>query len=177
MFGFLRDSALPTLPQLSSLCKKEGHHFINLHLIYLRADDFGIWIWKYSIILHLSEAEIMVSLEHDILYMGIVNSKSVFIHSNKITSAMDLFLMAYICGSLWGWGERDKMKDMHKIYNMLSRDGEWGQPGGIVVKFMHSTLGAQGSRVEILGVDPHTVHQAMLWQHPTNKIEENWHRS
>ena len=42
-------------------------------------------------------------------------------------------------------------------------------PGGVVVKFVYSASGAQGSPVQILGVDLHTAHQAMLWQHPTQK--------
>ena len=39
-----------------------------------------------------------------------------------------------------------------------------------------SVLVAWGSPVHILGVDLHTAHQAMLWQHPTYKTEEDWHR-
>ena len=41
-----------------------------------------------------------------------------------------------------------------------------GQPGGTVVKFAYFTSTALGSRVRILGMDPHTAHRAMLWQHP-----------
>ena len=51
-----------------------------------------------------------------------------------------------------------------------------GQPRGVVVKFAHSISIAQGSQVQILGMDLHTAHQAMLWQHPTYKIEEDWHK-
>ena len=47
---------------------------------------------------------------------------------------------------------------------------------GIVVKFPCSTLVAQGLRVQIPGKDLHIAHQAMLWQHPTYKVEEDWHR-
>ena len=54
------------------------------------------------------------------------------------------------------------------------RTGGW--PGGIMVKFAHSTSAAQDSGVWISGVDLHTAHQAMLWQHPTYKIEEDGHR-
>ena len=50
------------------------------------------------------------------------------------------------------------------------------RPGGTVVKFVHSSSVAQSSQVPILGVDLHTAHQAMLWWHPTYKIEEDWHR-
>ena len=51
----------------------------------------------------------------------------------------------------------------------------WGQPSGIVVKLACSALAAWGSGVRMLGVDLHTVHQAMLWWRPTYKIEEDWH--
>ena len=44
----------------------------------------------------------MVSLESHILFKGIVNYKLVFIHSDKITSLMNLFFMAYIFRSSWG---------------------------------------------------------------------------
>ena len=53
------------------------------------------------------------------------------------------------------------------------------QLGGVVVKFACSASSARGLPVWIPGVDPRcgpsTAHQAMLWQHPTYKIEENWH--
>ena len=51
-----------------------------------------------------------------------------------------------------------------------------GQPDGVVVKFAHSALAAWGLQVWILGADLCTSHQAMLWRHPTHKIEEDWHR-
>ena len=44
-----------------------------------------------------------------------------------------------------------------------------------VVKFVYSASVAWGSQVQILGTDLHTTHQAMLWRHPTYKIEEDWH--
>ena len=47
------------------------------------------------------------------------------------------------------------------------------QSGGIVVKFGCFTLVAQGSWVWIPGAD---LHQAIGWQHPTYKIEEDRHR-
>ena len=57
---------------------------------------------------------------------------------------------------------------------LLDKKGKcWGWPGGVVVKFVCSALAAQGSRVQIPGVDLHTTHQAMLWQHPTYKREED----
>ena len=49
----------------------------------------------------------------------------------------------------------------------------WGQPGGIVLRFTHSTSAAQGSQVQIPGADLHTAHQAMLWRHPTYKKWRN----
>ena len=51
----------------------------------------------------------------------------------------------------------------------------WGEPGGVVVKFAHSASVAQGSPVLRQGVDL-TPYQAMLWQHPTYKMEEDAHR-
>ena len=49
-----------------------------------------------------------------------------------------------------------------------------GQPSGLVVKFVHSALGTQGSRVWIPGMDLRTTYQALLWWHPTYKIDEDW---
>ena len=45
-----------------------------------------------------------------------------------------------------------------------------------MVRFMGSASVAQGSWVQILGMNLHTTHQATLWQHPTYKTEEDWHR-
>ena len=42
-----------------------------------------------------------------------------------------------------------------------------GPAGGIVVKFGALLRWCRGSPVQILGVDLHTIHQAMLWQRPT----------
>ena len=39
-----------------------------------------------------------------------------------------------------------------------------GQPSGVVVKFAHSTLVAQGLRIRNPGMDLGTAYQAMLWQ-------------
>ena len=54
-----------------------------------------------------------------------------------------------------------------------------GRSSGTVVKFVCTSSAAWGLWVQILGMDPHTTHQtthqAMLWQHPTYKIEEDWH--
>ena len=35
-----------------------------------------------------------------------------------------------------------------------------GQPGGVAIEFAYSASVAQGSRVQILGVDVHTAYQA-----------------
>ena len=59
---------------------------------------------------------------------------------------------------------------------LLRKGTFWGWPSGIEVKFMLSVTVAQDSQVQILGADLCTVHQAMLWWHPTYKIEEAWHR-
>ena len=45
-----------------------------------------------------------------------------------------------------------------------------------MVKFVCSTLVAQSSQVQNPGEDLHTAHQAVLWWHPTYKVEEDWHR-
>ena len=51
-----------------------------------------------------------------------------------------------------------------------------GEPGGVVVKIVPSASVAQGLWVWIPGMELHTTHQAMLWQHPTYKIEADLHR-
>ena len=51
-----------------------------------------------------------------------------------------------------------------------------GWPSGVLVKFAHSASAAWGLPVQIPGADLHTTCQAMLWQHPTYKMEEGWHR-
>ena len=43
-----------------------------------------------------------------------------------------------------------------------------------MVKFTPSALVAQGSQVHILGMHLHSPHQAMLWQCPTYRMEEDW---
>ena len=52
----------------------------------------------------------------------------------------------------------------------------WGRPSGIVVKFVFSASVPRLLLVQILCVDLHTAHQAMLWGHPIHKVEEDWHR-
>ena len=52
----------------------------------------------------------------------------------------------------------------------------WGPASGVAVKFMCSALAGRGSWVWIPGMNLRITHQAMLWQHPAHKIEENWHR-
>ena len=57
---------------------------------------------------------------------------------------------------------------------MRNKEAGWrGWPCGRVVKFMRSTLAAQGLLVQILGMDLHMAHQAMLWQHPTQKSQND----
>ena len=65
---------------------------------------------------------------------------------------------------------------MHCKSNTIKMNQFWGQPGGVEVKFACSTSAAWGSWVQILGADLHTAYQAMLWQCPTSKIEEDWHK-
>ena len=64
------------------------------------------------------------------------------------------------------------------IYNLLSCGVTYnkrlkmplsGWPSGVVIKFTCSTLVAQGSQVQIRGVDLHTAHQAMLCSIPHTK--------
>ena len=45
---------------------------------------------------------------------------------------------------------------------MDSRTSSQGWPGGVVVKFVHSTSVAWGLQVQILGADLHIAHQPML---------------
>ena len=46
----------------------------------------------------------------------------------------------------------------------------------IVFKFPCSASAVKGLQVQMPGGDLHTTHWAMLWQHPTYKIKEDWHR-
>ena len=46
----------------------------------------------------------------------------------------------------------------------------------MVVTLVCSALVGLGLQVQIPGVDLYTTHQAMLWQCPTYKIEEDWQR-
>ena len=43
-----------------------------------------------------------------------------------------------------------------------------------MVKFTHYASAPWGFQVRILGLDLRTARQAMLWQHLTYKIEEDW---
>ena len=73
------------------------------------------------------------------------------------------------------WGiENRGMK--YKLKVLCQKCGERGQPGGIVVKFMHSASVVQGSQIWILGADLHTTQQAMLRWRPKCRVEEDWHR-
>ena len=69
-----------------------------------------------------------------------------------------------------GAGKRRKRTlNRRQIKNNKNR----AQPSG---KISCSTTVAQGLWVQIPGMDVHPAHQAMLWWHPTYKIEEYWHR-
>ena len=65
---------------------------------------------------------------------------------------------------------------MNKLNQANLKKVVGGWPGGVVVKFVHSTLVAQSSRVWIPSEDLHATYQATLWWCPTYKIEEDWHR-
>ena len=76
-------------------------------------------------------------------------------------------------------GIRNKLNNtMRKQKDLEQRSENYfgGQASGIVVKVVCSASAAQGSQVQIPGTDPYTAHQAMLWWHPTYKIEGDWHR-
>ena len=66
-------------------------------------------------------------------------------------------------------------RDVNGILGLIKRWARGG-PGGIVVKFAGSASAAPGSRLWIPGEDLCTTHQAMLWWHPTDKMEGGWHR-
>ena len=51
-----------------------------------------------------------------------------------------------------------------------------GHPSGVMIKFVPSTSVAWGLWFQIPDVDLLTAHQAMVWQHPIYKVEEDWHR-
>ena len=50
-----------------------------------------------------------------------------------------------------------------------------GQPGGTAVKCAHSALAAQGSPVQILGVDMASLGTPCCGRCPTYKVEEDGH--
>ena len=58
---------------------------------------------------------------------------------------------------------------MRALVLIFKRKLTWGLVSGIVVELVHSALAAWGSQVQILGVDLHTTHQAMLWWCPIYK--------
>ena len=69
---------------------------------------------------------------------------------------------------------------LHPNYHSLNKlqtieSTKRGLSGGVVVKVTCYTWVARGSWVWIPDVNLHTAHQAMLWQHPTYKKEEDWH--
>ena len=68
------------------------------------------------------------------------------------------------------------MKILKYVFITEQKNEVQGQPRGIVVKFAHSPSVARGSQVQIPGADLHTICQAILWQHPTHKMEGDCHR-
>ena len=70
-----------------------------------------------------------------------------------------------------------RLEEYYKYFNFeLVFKNSWGLAPWLRAKFAHLTLVAQGLLGQILGTDLHTTHQAMLWQHSTCKIKEDWHR-
>ena len=51
----------------------------------------------------------------------------------------------------------------------------WGRPGGTVVKCARSASSAQGSPVQILGVDVAPLGMPCCGRRPTYKVEEDGH--
>ena len=56
----------------------------------------------------------------------------------------------------------------------LKRGKLRGWPSGAVIMFTRSASAAQGSKVQILGMELHPPHQAKLRRHRTCKTEEDW---
>ena len=69
------------------------------------------------------------------------------------------------------WAEAEARVGLPELKRIMR-----GWPCGIVVRFVHSTSMAWGLQVQIPGTDLQTAHQVMLWQCPTDKTEEDWHR-
>ena len=57
----------------------------------------------------------------------------------------------------------------------ILKDEFRGQPCGLVVKFSALHLGGLGLWVWILGMDLHHWLDT-LWQQPTYKVEDDWHK-
>ena len=60
---------------------------------------------------------------------------------------------------------------VHEVFLKKQR----GQPGGMVVKFTHSTSGTQGSQAQMLGVDLATLIKPRCGSVP-HEAEGDWHR-
>ena len=90
----------------------------------------------------------------------------IFIHKRNISKV------------LWGKRKREAEKEREREREKRKEvtKEKRGQPHGIVAKFARCTLAPWGLWVWIPGADLHTTHQAVLWQHPTYTIEEDWHR-
>ena len=70
------------------------------------------------------------------------------------------------------------MLQILKLFKTLSRINKkktWGWPSGVVVKFVHSASGAQGSQVQIPGIDLGLLIKPHCGSIP-HKVEEDWHR-
>lgn len=72
-------------------------------------------MWEYSIILHLSEAKIMVSLEHRYSVQGDCELEASFRSFYKNHTAYEPLFMSYIFKSVWKWGERDRLKEVNHL--------------------------------------------------------------
>ena len=73
-----------------------------------------------------------------------------------------------------GWRET-KRQGQRKRTKQKDRKRQGGQPSGVVVESVCFASAAWGLWVRILGTDLHKVHQAMLWRHPTYRVEKDWH--
>ena len=82
---------------------------------------------------------------------------------------------ANLCSQLWRYcGEQNSLflrEDSSLVRKTNNKQIIRGWPGGVLVKFTCSASVAPGLQVRILGADLCTTPQALLWQHPTNKVD------
>ena len=69
----------------------------------------------------------------------------------------------------------DNKKCFSKLMPASLEVSQWSQPGGSVVEFTHSTSAAQGSLVQIPGVDMAPLDKPCCGRSPTYKVEEDGH--